>query len=84
MRSESLVTDAGVQEPEDPGAISPAAAATLLRAHHVQLGPLFLSATSCHSACPGLLHTCKLHFRLQKEDAREARSTRFWIVCLSA
>lgn len=86
MRSESLVANTGVQEPADLSAIPLLAAVTYLCAHRGQLGPLFLSAARRCSASPytGLLRSCKVYFRLQKEDYREAQNTHFQMVCLSA
>lgn len=52
MRGENPVADAGVQEPADLSSIPILAAVTFLSAHHVQLGPSFLSAASHSSVSP--------------------------------
>ena len=69
------MADTGVQEAADLSSIPVPAAVTLLRAHYVQSGPLFLSAASCCSAFPYHRTLAHLQIAFQTSERRCQRGT---------
>lgn len=64
------MADIGAQEPADLSSTPLPTAVTLLHAHRVQSGPLFLSAASCCSASPRRRTVVHLQTALQTSERR--------------